>query len=132
MRIQPENVDDIRRRFYSFYDGVVRAVRLNISSKPRTCEVDIEAKDMESPSGWSSICLTLLDVSAFRFELGRTTFEVLSGGIQFGWRDGAICVVLDAYPDDGEELPDLRTNIAYVIGLSCDVNATAIEPLPKS
>ena len=131
MRIQPENVDEIRKRFYNFDDGVVRAVRVNIRSKPRTCEVDIEAQDMESPSGWSSICFTLLGVSEFRFELGKTTFEVLSGGIQFGWRDGAICVVLDAYPDDGEELPDLRTNIAYVIGLSCDMSATAIESFHK-
>jgi hypothetical protein len=65
-------------------------------------------------------------VSELRFHLGKSTFEVLSGGIQLGWQGESICVVFDAYPDDGPGLPDLRTNIAYVIGDSCDLEITAL------
>jgi hypothetical protein len=128
VRIETDNIDDLRQRFYDFYDGVVCAVRIDIRSDPRTCEIDIQAKDRDSASGWSNVRLTVRKMSEFRFQLGRTTFEVLSGGIQFGWRETSLCVVLDAYPDDGPDLPDLKTNIAYVVGASCDVD---IAPVPS-
>lgn len=127
MRIVSSNVDELRERFFEFYDGVVCSVRISLRPEPMVCEIVVHAMDSRSDSGWSAVRFVVRDLVDFRFQIGRHTFEVLSGGIQFGWRNGAICVVLDAYPDDGPGLPDLTTNSAFVIGATCDVE---IEALP--
>ena len=120
---------EVLKRFYDFFDGVVCSVCLELRAETRRCEVVIQAQDRNAASGWSSVRFVVQDVSECRFQLGNSTFEVLSGGIQFGWVGASICVVFDAYPDDRPELPDLRTNAAYVIGGTCDIETTAL-PLP--
>jgi hypothetical protein len=126
VRIIETNIGELRERFYEFYDGVVCSVDVEMRSAPRTCEIIVQARDRSSDSGWSTVRFMVQAVSEFRFELGKRTFEVLSGGIQFGWRNGSVCIVFDAYPDDGPELPDLTRNIAYVIGESCDVEISLL------
>lgn len=128
MRISEENIGVVRERFYEFYDGVVCSVHVDMRSAPRCCEVVIQAKDRDSASGWSTVRFAVQKVSEFRFQLGKRTFEVLSSGIQVGWRKGSVCIVLDAYPDDGPQLPNLNDNIAYVIGESCDVEVSPVSP----
>ncbi|MES2642726.1 MAG: hypothetical protein V4850_24800 [Myxococcota bacterium] len=113
------------RRFYNFYDGVVRSVRIDFESTPSTCSVVVDARDADSASGWSRIEFVVHEVGAFRFDAGRTTFEVLSSGIQVGWVNGQLLLVLDAYPDD-VDFPDLATNRAHVAGASCSWAATRL------
>ena len=36
-------------------------------------------------------------------------------------------MVLDAYSDDGPELPDLASNAAFVIGADCDIDITTLS-----
>jgi hypothetical protein len=127
VRLLPEDLDQLRSRFSDFFDGVVCSVRLNVRARPRTCEVAIQAKDEQSASGWSNVRFTVRDVSEFRFQLGKSTFEVLSGGLQFGWQGESICLVFDAFPDDGPDLPDLSANIAYVIGASCEIDISPVS-----
>jgi hypothetical protein len=129
MELRPEMIGDVRKRFYDFYDGVVCSVRLELRTEPRRCEVVIQTQDRESDSGWSNVQFAVQRVSECRFQIGKSTFEVLSGGLQFGWLGSSVCVVFDAYPDDGPGLPDLGNNIAYVIGASCDIRIT---PIPRS
>lgn len=120
MRLQATDIDAIHTRFWNFYDGVVCGIEIALRGGPPSCEIEIQCKDRDSLSGWSRLRLRVNAVSRFRFELDRTTFEVLSSGIQFVWQQGVVYVVLDAFPDDGNGLPDLRTNTAYVAGESCE------------
>jgi hypothetical protein len=129
--VEPHNVEVLRSRFSAFYDGVVCGVTTSLDRKSghsiRTCMIDLECKDQQAENEWSLVRLTIFEVSEFRFQLSRKrVFEVLSGGIQFVWQDGKLYVVLDAYPDDGPQLPDLSASIAYVVGTRCTVQVTSI------
>lgn len=132
MNLERKEWNRIADRFSHFFDGVVREIRLTFSSEGRiSCEIHIEAKDQEAPSGWSIVEFSLSDVAEFRFERGKRGFEVLSDGIQVAWRDSRVIVVLDAYQDCYEEIPELDTNIAYVIGASCDWVVTQLQSLDR-
>lgn len=120
MRISPEHIEVLRERFSDFYDGVVKKVDLEVGIASRVCRVEVQCKDRDSRSGWSRVTFLIRDVKEFRFELGRTTFEVLSGGLQFVWQADRVYVIVDAYPDDGPGLPDLTRTAAYVAGADCE------------
>lgn len=132
MLVTPETVKLFRKRFFGFDDGVVRVVELRVRSFPRSCLIEVECMDRDAPGGWSLVTLTVHSVTACRFQLGKTAFEVLSGGIQFVWRDNVIYVVVDAHPNDGEDvLPDLTQNTAYVAGASCEWRSAFLDPTPR-
>lgn len=80
----------------------------------------VHCQDREAECGWSAIRFKMLDVDELRFELGRFTFEVLSFGIQFVWREHLVYLVLAPAADESPDLPDLSRNIGYVSGLSCE------------
>lgn len=127
--VTPENCSKMMRRFYSFYDAVVSTVDIHLRGGARICRIVVECQDREVDSGWSTVTFEVHRPSEFRFELGRTTFEVLSSGIQIGWREGSVFLVLDAYPDDPGDLPSLRANTAYVAGDECTWQS---QPLKRS
>lgn len=114
-KLEQASIGEFLTRFYNFYDGVVRRVSVNFEANPPTCEVVVDAQDAESASGWSRVVMQVRGCSQFRLEVGRTTFEVLSSGVQVAWEDGLAFLFLDAYPDD-EGLPDTRMNQGYVAG----------------
>lgn len=124
MKITSENLPAVLRRFYNFDDGVVEGLSLSFGKTEKCCAIDIQCQDRESRSGWAKVTLDIFEVAEFRLLYGRTTFEVLSGGVQIGWRDRRVIVVLDAYPDDGDDLPDLSTNSAFVAGAECNLTVT--------
>jgi hypothetical protein len=112
-------------RFFDFYDGVVRQVSVDFEAKPPACQVVVDAQDAESASGWSRVVLRMRGCSRFRLEVGRTSFEVLSSGIQVGWIEDLVFLFLDAYPDD-EGLPDIKTNRGYLAGDELQWSATPV------
>lgn len=114
-KLEQASIREFLARFYNFYDGVVRRVSVNFEADPPTCEVVVDAQDAESASGWSRVVMQVRGCSQFRLELGRTTFEVLSSGVQVAWEGGLAFLFLDAYPDD-EGLPDTGTNHGYIAG----------------
>lgn len=126
-KLSPESRSDLMHRFYDFYDAVVCDVEIRLRGESPACQIVVQSQDREADSGWSTVTFDVHRPSEFRFELGRTTFEVLSSGIQIAWRAGSIYLVLDAYPDDDGELPDLRTNSAYVAGAECLWAALPVE-----
>ncbi len=115
-------------RFYHFYDGVVRRISIHLEQHPMSIDITVDAQDAESPSGWARLHLQLQGVASFRLEVGATSFEVLSSGIQIGWDAGRVTLFLDAYPDD-DGLPDISTNKGYIVGES--LHWTAV-PVPVS
>lgn len=127
MKLTPESRADFMHRFYDFYDAVVCDVDIRLRGAEPACQITIQSQDREAESGWSTVTFEVRLPSEFRFELSRTTFEVLSSGLQIAWRAGCVVLVLDAYPDDAEELPDLKTNTAYVVGTRCSWTASPVE-----
>lgn len=125
--ITPESFSEFAERFYGFGDGIICSVNLQLRGARRICEVLVEVEDKVSPSGWSHVLFRIDNVARFRFEIERTTFEV-HAGLQFGTIGELICLVFDAYPDDRQQLPDLRTNTAYVVGTNCSVEVTHTRP----
>ena len=109
-----------RERFFDFNDGVVRRVEMSLGTATRSLVVEVQCMDRDADSGWSLVTFHLSGVKEFRFELGRRTFEVLSGGLQIALQRNSLYLVFDAYPDDGPELPDLNKNIAYVVAENCE------------
>lgn len=130
VELTPETRSYLLHRFYDFCDAVVCDVTIHLRGQVPMCRVVIQAQDREVEPGWSTVTFDVQVPSHFRFVLGRTTFEVLSSGIQIGWKDGSIYLVLDAYPDEPGELPDLVTNTAYVAGNKCTWDSRPVEP-PK-
>lgn len=126
MTLTPERLAELRERFSNFYDGVVANIDLELRAQPRRCVVTVHCQDAQAASGWSAVAFTLEGVDAFRFELGRFTFEVLSFGLQVVWKDGLVFLVLAPAADETPALPNLATNIGYVVGTSCTVE---ISPL---
>lgn len=124
--IQQATCEAFLARSYQFYDAVVRGVVVDFETRPTSCDLKIDAQDAESPSGWSRVVLSISGVTSFRFEVGRTTFAVLSSGVQLAWRPDGILLILDAYPDD-VGLPDLNSNHAFVVGRTI---RSSSEPLP--
>ncbi|MCP3102042.1 hypothetical protein LZ198_24550 [Myxococcus sp. K15C18031901] len=120
MRLQPEHVAVFHERFCDMYDGVVRKIELDVGVASRLCRIEVVCQDRDSRSGWSRVTLVVSGAKEFSFKLDKRTFEVLSDGVQFAWKDDRVFVVLDAYPDDGPGLPDLTKNTAYVAGETCD------------
>ena len=118
MLLDPNHIGAVTERFYQFEDGVIRRIIVELGAPPR-CSIEIECGDRESVSGWARIILAVTGVTRFAFRYGKTTFEVLSGGVQFAWSDSLVTVMLDAYPDG--DSPDLAENAAYVSGSSCDL-----------
>lgn len=119
MYINASNYEDVLGRYHQFYDGVVVEIRLLMHGQAG-CLVTIECMDRNAASGWSRVSLEIKEVSQFKFQYGKTTFEVLSSGLQFMWRGGLVTVFLDAYPDD-EGFPDLGGNNAYIVGRQCRI-----------
>lgn len=121
MNVTPETLAELRKRCVNFYDGVVASVNMELRATPRRCVITLHCQDLEAKAGWSALRFTMHGVDAFRFELGRYTFEVLSFGVQFVWQDKLLTMVLAPAADETPELPDLTKNIGYVIGTSCEV-----------
>ena len=119
MNLASEHIPVFRDRFAGFADGVVSEFRVILKPYPQLCRLLILAQDREVRSGWSKVLFEICDVHEFRFERQRSTFEVLSSGVQFVWQRDLIFVVLDARPFDSSDLPDLSRNAAYVAGSTC-------------
>ena len=127
LQISPENCEAVLNRFDNFYDGVVCSIGISMRSEPTVCEVVLEAMEGAGDGlRWRRVRLAVQGLHEFKFAMGRTTFEVLSSGIQFIWKNGLVYVMIDAFPDDGPGLPDLTTNIAYVAGSRCVVEVESI------
>lgn len=124
------NSEGFRLRFYEFFDAVVSQVSVTPRSRSNddwTCRLEIEAQD-SSTGGWALVSLQLEDVLEFTFSKGRSSFAVLSSGIQLFWSPDRLLLVLDAYPDD-PGIPDLSRNIAFVACRRCSWSVTPI-PTP--
>lgn len=124
--IDEASLDGFLSRFFNFYDGVVQQVSLDFRAEPLTCDVVMHAQDTESPSGWSEVVLRINDMTECRLEIGRTSFQVLSSGLQVGWVGGSVLLFLDAYPDE-DGLPPIDTNSAYVGGREMQWSAIPLE-----
>lgn len=123
IEITKDDAAQIMARFYDFADGVVDRIELDLPGK--ALAVVVLCQDAMSTTGWSSVRFLVTGVEEFRLELGKTTFEVLSSGIQFLWRQNLVYLVLDAYPDDPETSLDLTANRAFVGGLRCEMEVSA-------
>ena len=121
-----ENSEAFRLRFYEFFDAVVRQV--SVTSRSRTmnweCHIDIEAQD-STTGGWALVSLQLEEVLEFTFSKGKSSYAVLSSGLQLFWSPERLLLVLDAYPDD-PGIPDLSRNLAFVACRRCSWTVTAI------
>lgn len=130
MQLYPETANAVLAEYFNCDDGVVKDVRIECgtSRSDRVCTVVAECmKEGATPSEWVRAHFRVTGVTEFRFQLVKTTFEVLSSGVQVIWKDGLVYLVLDAYPDDGPGLPDLATNIAYVAGSECHLEITSLR-----
>jgi hypothetical protein len=119
VELTPDNLSMLLHRFYNFDDAVVAHVDLALRPRPLSCTIDVHAGDRTTPGGWSAVRFVVHESNDFRFALGRTSFLVLSFGLQFIWKNGLIYVLLDAVPEGGTELPDLTNSKGYVAGKRC-------------
>ncbi len=120
MKLSQNHLKIFNDRLVNFYDAVIQSVTLQSGSHPQSCQIEILAKDTQSKSGWAKVRFEVSEVKQFRFEITKRTYEVLSSGIQFIWEHDKIFIILDAYPEDGDCLPDLDNNIAFVSGNHCE------------
>lgn len=130
MIIEPSNVSEIQERYFSFFDAVVDHVTLRTGSALKVCSVAINCQDKNSETGWAAVEFELIEVQEFSFKYGKTTYEVLSSGVQFFWENDFVYVFFDAYPDD-DGMPNLETNTAFVSAKKCLFrNLSQVRPRP--
>lgn len=127
VEIDQKNVAQVLDRFYNCEDALLHSVSFALTSSPSIATATIETQDREAPGGWSTLVLTVSDVTNAQLIVGRIILQIMSNGIQIVWKDELVYLVLDAYPDDGPGLPDLAKNNAFIAGSRCSFSATPIE-----
>ena len=105
MEIDQKNVAQVLERFYNCEDALLHSVNFSLTSSPSIATATIETQDREALGGWSTLVLTVSDVTNAQLVVGRIILQILSNGIQIVWKDELVYLVLDAYPDDGPGLP---------------------------
>jgi hypothetical protein len=50
--ISPSNVTEFLERFYHFYDGLVREVRINFATRSATVLLSVQDRETEDDEGW--------------------------------------------------------------------------------
>lgn len=126
LQITKDNAAGFVARYGRECDGVVVSVDQILRPWPYRTTVVVDTKDAESDWAWCRVRFVVTGVKQSRFEVFKSTFEVLHGDIQIVWKEDLVYVVFDAYPFDGPGLPDLSKNMAFVAGEECYVT---IEPV---
>ena len=125
MELTKEHLATLTRNFCGFHDAVVSAVSVTIVRGMHNCAVKVLAQRSDDSGMWDAVEFHFHDVSAYRFEYGKRTYEVLSEGIQAFWNQSGLLVVFDVADAATAEVPALESNIAFVRAQRCSVS---IEP----
>ena len=128
MEITKDSVKYIQSRYSRFYDGVVKSVQIDMGSAI-SVQLLIEATDLESPSGWSLVRITVSNVSTFTFQKDRTTFHILSEGVFLHWRENDLLIVLDASQDTVNTVApiDLSREIGWLFCQTAHLTSSIIQ-----
>jgi len=94
IHLSAEDVPAFLARFWNFGDAVVRRVAIELTrDRPsRLAVVEVLARDSTASDQWVTCRLTMRRLAEFRVTEGRTSYQVLSGGLQIAWQDGIVFV----------------------------------------
>lgn len=121
----PAEFAEVLRRFYDFYDAVIRSVSLQFADGgTRIVVIVIATRDAEAVEndGWVSVRIEIRNVSEFSVrESPRTPIQVMSQGVHFVTFDGLVGMEFGGAVDAPASLDDLRASDAYAVGDELEV-----------
>lgn len=121
----PAEFAAVLRRFYDFYDAVIRSVTLQFVERGvRVVLIEIAARDSEAVEndGWASVRITMRNVAEFGVREGpRTPIQVLSQGIHLMTFDGLVGLEFGGAVDAPTGIDELRASDAYAVGESLEI-----------
>ncbi len=108
-------------RFSNFFDAVLVGVVLDLprDSQKRRATLRLLAQELDGT--WYTVTLSLARPREFKLVEGRTSYLVLSDGLDIQVLGEAVAVDL-APEEGGATLEELRRSDMYVLGAACTVD----------
>jgi hypothetical protein len=120
-RLHPEDLKAWNERFVSFNDAVLKSWSVKFASIETTLEIEIEAQDQDSPSGWSLIKIRLIGVSSLDFCDGpKTSYRVLSNGLHTLFDTNFVAIEFGRFIDAPESLSELMSSPCHAVANSLE------------
>lgn len=120
-----EQCDALAKRFYEFYDGVLRSIRVAYLEKGVVdLEVDLSCRDAETTDdeGWVCVRICVRNVREFGIREGaRTTNRVLSQGIHIQESNSQFAIEFGGQVEPPLTLDDLRISDAFALGSAIEL-----------
>ncbi|MDT7572453.1 MAG: hypothetical protein QOE05_2627 [Actinomycetota bacterium] len=89
-----ESLSSFLARFSEFADSLIEDVHIHWPrlSAGRVLTLHVLTQDIESPSGWSRVRLSIEDTTGFELREDPGTYMVIRDGLSFAWKDGEVAV----------------------------------------
>jgi hypothetical protein len=117
-------VDALRERFSDFFDAVLVSVVLELprSAQDRAATLRVLAQTVEG--SWHTIVFCVDRLREFKFFEGRTSYLVLSDGLDIHLVAGGTFLDLAPFSEQPASLDELRRSRQYVFGAACSFEVT--------
>lgn len=120
-----EQCDAIAKRFYEFYDGVLRNIRVVYQGRGEVdLEVELSSRDAETTEdeGWVCVRICVRNVREFGIREGeKTTNRVLSQGVHIQKFSSHIAIEFGGQVESPLTLDDLRMSDAFAVGSAIEL-----------
>jgi hypothetical protein len=120
--LQPSTGSMFLDRFYGFHDGLLRTVRILLSTLTwgDTVVITVSARDGHQDGDWVNVEFRLDGVSEFAFARHKADVKVMSDGVRLDWFDGLIYVDFAPWGcDEVEAIEDFCKSDFYLAARSC-------------
>ncbi|RKG77324.1 hypothetical protein [Corallococcus terminator] len=129
-RLTPED-GDVLERYGHLYDDLLHSIHLDFSDRTQRIGwaevIFLARKEGGDPRG-VHVRLRFLDVRAFQFTEGNSSYLVVDDGARITWKEGLVTLDLDPGPNGIDEpIPD-RVSKFFITAKACE---WAEEPIPE-
>lgn len=110
-------VQGLLERFHGFDDGLIRSIRIDLAApKPQRSATIVCSAREHTTGDWCNVRWIVRGLLGFQLSEGKTSYIVLSQGIQIGWFDERIYLDLGPYTCEPDCEDDYRQSGMYFVG----------------
>jgi hypothetical protein len=128
--VTPDGVSEFLDRFFSFYDGVIRRIVLELTraAAARRAVIDVMARDRRSNEDWVMCSIEVLGLAEYLIQEGpKGSYQVLSDGLKMVWQGDL--VFLDFGTSKEPDIEEIRSGGFFFAGNN--VRYTVRRPDPR-
>ncbi len=128
MLLSPLNVNEFLKRFYHCYDGLIREIKIDFTTKKAVILVSAQERAGSENLHWVNLKLDVKNVDNFTLVEDKSTCIVLSNGIKVGFFENKAYVDLCPYTDEPTGVDDFRKSNFLIVGGQCFWSVTSTKP----